>query len=387
MLQLSRSILTAARRRSPGVPRLRRADRGGVVTIVAIVLAGGALLGTGALAVDVGQLYVEREELQSGADAAAIAVAKQCAKTPVDCVVSVLDGTAQNYADTNAKDNASTVSVLCGQLMGADLPPCPEQPTNLTRCINEPPETDYIEVRTTTELPDGSTLLPPSFAQALLGNEGYEGTQVGACARAAFGPPKPAGGLAVTISICEWQSFTGGGAAYPPAPPYPPNPQPPAGTDKPIYLHNTEGAAGCSAGPSGWDEPGGFGWLDENGGACQALIGEDGTAGGNTGAPASDTCQDVLDSYYFSHEVLFIPVHDGTQGTGTNTTYHIAGMAAFVLTGYALPGFKRPSWLSGGHLCKGPEHCLYGYFTQDLMPVTGPVGGPDLGATIVSLVG
>lgn len=384
MLQLSRST-TGARR---GVlQRLRGDDRGGIATLVAILLAGGVLLGMAALAVDVGQLYAEREELQSGADAAAIAVAKQCAETPVDCVVSVLDGTAERYADDNAKDDASTVSVLCGRLVDSDLPACPPDSDNLTRCINDPPDDEYVEVRTTTELPDGSTLLPPTFARALLGNEGYDGTRVGACARAAYGPPKPASGLAVTISICEWEKLTGGGTDYPPAPPYPPNPMPPAGTDKPIYLHNTEGASSCPAGPSGWDEPGGFGWLDEDGGPCQAVIDEQGEVGGNTGAPASSTCQEVLDRYYYNHEVLFIPVHDGTQGTGANTTYHIAGMAAFVLTGYALPGFRKPSWVSGGHFCKGPEHCIYGFFTQDLMPVTGPTGGPDLGARIVSLVG
>ncbi len=38
--------------------RLRTSDdRGGVMTIVAVVLAGGVLMGSGALAVDVGRLY------------------------------------------------------------------------------------------------------------------------------------------------------------------------------------------------------------------------------------------------------------------------------------------------------------------------------------------
>jgi uncharacterized membrane protein len=37
---------------------------------LAVLLSGGVLFGMGAIVVDVGHLYVEREELQSGADAA-----------------------------------------------------------------------------------------------------------------------------------------------------------------------------------------------------------------------------------------------------------------------------------------------------------------------------
>lgn len=388
MLRLNRPTATAA----PGRPSTTRRgilhsvrgdDRGAVATIVAILLAGGVLLGMGALVLDVGKLYVEREELQSGADAAVMAVAKECAQSTVGCVVSLLDGTAQYYANENAKDGASRVSVICGRLADSGLPACPDQPDNLTRCVNDPPDGEYIEVRTTTELSDGSTLLPPILAQTLLGNEGYEGSTVGACARAAFGPPEPARGLAVTLSMCEWEKLTGVGTVYPDSPPS----YPPAGTDKPIYLHATDGAEGCPAGPSGWDEPGGFGWLDESG-PCEATINEDGTVGGNTGVSSTDTCQTALKSYYDSREVLFIPVFDGVQGSGASTTYHIAGMAAFVLTGYRLPAFGEKSWLSGTHLCKSAsEKCLYGYFTQALMPVTGPIGGPELGATVVTLVG
>lgn len=361
----------------------KRDDRGAVATIVAILLAGGVLLGMGALTIDVGRLYVEREELQSGADAAVLAVAKLCAESPADCAASGA-ATAEEYADDNARDGASSVYVLCGQLEDAGLAACPPDSGNLTRCITEPPvDTEYVEVRTATELADGSTLLPPSLAQTLLGNEGYDGSRVGACARAAFGPPVPTAGLAVTISVCEWQSFTDNGATFPPYPP-----DPPTSFDKAIYLHSTSGADTCPAGPSGWDEPGGFGWLDEDGGSCQAVIDENGTVGGNTGTSVTGTCQEVLAEYYASHEVLYIPVYDGVQGTGAGTTYHILGMAAFVLTGYSLPGFRQASWLSGNHLCpSASDKCLYGFFTEALIPTTGPIGGPDLGATVVTLVG
>ncbi|MGH3738571.1 MAG: pilus assembly protein TadG-related protein [Micromonosporaceae bacterium] len=360
-------------------------DRGAVTTLVAILLAGGVLFGMGALAIDVGQLYAEREELQSGADAAVMAVAKLCAETPEACAGDAF-ATAERYADDNAKDDVSAVNVLCGTLPEGSLPACPPPSGTLSACLNDPPETPYVEVRTATELPDGSTLFPPTFAQLLLGNEGYQGTRVGACARAAFGPPVPAGGLAVTISVCEWEAMTGGGETFPDAPPYPPNPTPPAGTDHPIKLHTTSDTSSCPAGPSGSDTPGGFGWLDDDG-ECQATIGGDGTVGGDPGV-SGPTCADVLLAALDPLQVLYMPVYDAVEGTGSGTTYHIKGMAAFVLTGYSLPSIGRePSRLSGTHYCKGSDKCLYGFFTQALIPATGPIGGPDLGASIITLVG
>jgi hypothetical protein len=372
-------------RRWPG--NSGRSERGAVATIVAILLAGGVLLGMGALAIDVGQLYWEREELQSGADAAAMAVAKECAKTPVKCVVSFLNGPAGEYADDNATDGASTVSVLCGRIAGSDIPPCPAQPDNLTACLNDPPDGDYVEVRTTTRMKNGSTLLPPTFAQALLGNEGYDGTTVGACARAAFGPPKSATGLAMTISMCEWNASTSYGAAFAEPPPYPPNPLPLPTMERVAYLHTTASAGTCPAGPSGSDTPGGFGWLDDPNANCSAVVSSDANAGGDPGVAVSGPCKTLLENARTNRTVLFVPVFNRVTGTGTNTEYHIAGLAAFVVTGYHLPGVSVESWLTGTKYCKGSDKCVYGYFTQALIPATGSIGGPDLGASIVTLIG
>ena len=62
--------------------RNNRDDRGAVLVWVALMIV--VLLGVGALVLDVGALCVERRELQNGADAAALAVAQDCAEGDCD---------------------------------------------------------------------------------------------------------------------------------------------------------------------------------------------------------------------------------------------------------------------------------------------------------------
>ncbi|HET6213928.1 MAG TPA: pilus assembly protein TadG-related protein [Micromonosporaceae bacterium] len=366
-------------------PRRRGRERGGIAAIVSILLAGGVLLGTGALAVDVGKLYVEREELQSGADAAAVAVAEACARSITGCQANAAT-LAGRYADANAKDQTSAVSAVCGRTGG--LPGCPTAAANLTACIGNPPATGaYVEVHTSTKLPDGTTLLPPTLAQTLLGHRGFQGVNVAACARAAWGAPRTGWGLGLTISTCEWQANTSGGTTFAAPPPYPPNPLPAATFDMPVKLH-ANGATTCPAGPSGWDAPGGFGWLNDPDQICSTLVAVDGTYGGSTGTSSSQACQTRLTQLRDAHEVVLMPVYDGVKGTGAGTTYHLAGMAAFVLTGYHLPSLKEKSWLTGRHYCAGEQWCVYGYFTHALIPAgSGELGGPELGASIVTAIG
>ncbi|MEO5975240.1 MAG: pilus assembly protein TadG-related protein [Ilumatobacteraceae bacterium] len=83
-------------------------DRGAIlVWFAAFVIV---LLGSGALVIDMGSLWSERRQLQNGADAAALAVALDCAKTA--CTQSQL--VALNYAKLSASDGAASVS-LCGK--------------------------------------------------------------------------------------------------------------------------------------------------------------------------------------------------------------------------------------------------------------------------------
>ena len=58
--------------------RLLASERGATAVIFALLLV--PMLGFAAIAVDVGSLYAERARLQVAADAAAIAVAQDCAR-------------------------------------------------------------------------------------------------------------------------------------------------------------------------------------------------------------------------------------------------------------------------------------------------------------------
>ncbi|GAP57481.1 conserved hypothetical protein [Arthrobacter sp. Hiyo1] len=76
-------------------------ERGAAGVMVALMML--TLIGVGAVAVDVGQIYAERAQLQNGADAGALAVASSCAKG--SCNTSL----AGPLANSNANDGASTV--------------------------------------------------------------------------------------------------------------------------------------------------------------------------------------------------------------------------------------------------------------------------------------
>jgi hypothetical protein len=76
---------------------------------------------------------------------------------------------------------------------------------------------------------------------------------------------------------------------------------------------------------------------------------------------ASQACKSALATARSQRSVLIMPVFDGVSGNGAHTTYHLGGLSAFVLTGYALPGASAASSLTGSSYCHGSDKCLYGY--------------------------
>jgi Putative Flp pilus-assembly TadE/G-like len=363
-------------------------DRGAVASIVAVLLAGGVLLGMGAIVVDAGQMYAERAELQNGADAAALAVAQGCALSAAGCDVSATStGTAAKYAGKNAKDGAAAIALVCGVTGYGGIGGCPATTGYLIDCPAAPASgVRYVDVHTSTLTSGGSTLLPPVFSRTLVGHAGFAGARVKACARATWGSPRSAATVAFTMSYCEWKTATASGTGYAAPPPYPPNALPPASADRAIQLHGT--GSTCSGSPAGWDLPGGFGWLQDTTGNCGITVDATLTYADNTGASAGNTCKTALQNARTARTQVYVPVYDGYQANGNNGTYHLLGFAAFVITGYNLPGLSAASWLTGGTYCKGSAKCVYGYFTRALLPAS-PAGSlpTDLGGVVVTLAG
>jgi hypothetical protein len=362
--------------------RRRLDDRGGITMVFVLLISGGVTMGMGAIVADVGNIYAERGQLQAGADGAAMAVAENCARTPSTCA-SLAGTTAATLANSNAKDGAASVPVVCGLGVTPALPACPPEPTNRSACVKPAPNTGvYVEVRTQTRASDNSTLLPPTLAQGMVGNGSYDGTTVRTCARASWGPPQTASGIAFTISTCEWNEATANGTQYS----VHPSDGWPAPAEREIIWMKGADAPTCP-GQAGWDAPGGFGWLNEAAGPCNAVVSAGGSTAGSTGGSASQACRDALAAAVAARSVQYVPVYDGTTGTGNNTVYHMVGVAAFVITGYYLSGARLDSWL-GTSPCSGNDRCVYGYFTSALMTTPGALGsGTDLGVSVVGLTG
>jgi hypothetical protein len=236
----------------------------------------------------------------------------------------------------------------------------------------------HTETRTST----GSSLLPPAFGRAVLG-DADPGLRVGACARAAWGPPAAGNGLAMTISYCEWQTYIGGNAAHP-VYAAPPPAVPAASAEIVIYFHDTNPSpTHCIAGPSGFDVPGDFGSTQTTSNNCTTLFNFNSAAGTTTynslsGSSLSGQCQTALLTAQTSHRLTFMPIYDRVTGTGGNGTYTLWSMAAFVVTGYYWPSWSANSWLTNKQPCKGNARCISGYFTTGV--TSGGTIGPGIGA-------
>ncbi|HET8614525.1 MAG TPA: pilus assembly protein TadG-related protein [Actinomycetales bacterium] len=373
-----------------------REDAGAVAVLVVVLLAGGVLLGMAALTIDVGSLYGERRQLQNSADAGALSLAQDCVAQAAACTTTGASITGLvNSNDTS--DGTSAVAGVCIRTGGVStglcgggggLADCPAPPAGMD---------NYVEVRTSTRTSSGGTLLPPVFAQAIV--NGYSGTRVGACTRVAWGGPRGlSSAVPLTISNCEFQHYVGNPPNFAPPPPYPPTPGatwPAASYEHVIFFHDTtEALAGsCPTGQAGSDDPisGGFGWLESTNCVASSDIVNWFDASPGT-SPGSDCRAAEFASSY--GQLVDIPIYDGTNGlNGANGKYHMRGYAAFVLTGYYLGGsYKKPSLMTGQLPCgqtptTGSQRCISGFFTHDLTPTSGVIGGAFLGVPVIQMIG
>jgi hypothetical protein len=355
----------------------------------------------------------ERRQLQNGADAAALALATQCAKDQMACTST--NGVIRTYNNANAKDGSSSTDAVCARFSGTnyssldgswdDCASATDSATDEARkqadvgaCVPLPAwlkgpggsTTPYVEVRTGTSAAGSAPgPLPAIFSKAVTGNDN---PHEAACARAAWGPPGSfQGSLPLAISICEFQRYTGstvvdgipGDFTEPPSGPgtgyggvgQPAYPLPYAGWPnqkkyEQYVMTHSDKTADCSV--NGKDTAGGFGWLTAASGCItnvQTSNNTDYWAKIETGNAVPSDCTSVIDSYY--GKTLLLPVFDclvksttglpsggiSTQtcdGVGGTTYYHLAGFASFYLSGNKLSNkVGKTSVVNGKLPCSG----------------------------------
>ena len=324
----------------------RKDERGAVAVFLAIILV--VVLGFGAFVLDVGALVQERRELQNGADAGALAVAKDCAGS-LGCAGYgfIPQDRADDFVDANALDLDSNVDDVCGTdtfgilLACTDPPAVPEGVQGYVRVVDS-----------TQEVSTGASEITFSLGQVL----GLTGATVDASAVAAWGAVGSATTIPLTFSQCELDLLLAAGGGVQEGPPF-------SGDPQTILFHTNAESCVPTGNSSGSDLSGGFGWLDADDN-CQTEIENGDTVGEDPGASADNSC----DPSEWVNRTLLIPIYDqvSDQG-GQNGEYHVVGFAAFYLTGYRFPGDTSPP------ACDPPDTCITGYFT------TFVTGGGEFG--------
>ncbi|MBO0980869.1 TadE/TadG family type IV pilus assembly protein [Microbacterium sp. SD291] len=287
----------------------KRAERGATAVLVAILMV--PLVGICALAVDVGALFAERAQLQNGVDAAALAVASACAKDQSDCETRKIT-IAQDYLDGNAS--------------------IPRDATVDAVVIDSTEDTVTVTARTNVDHIFASVIVDGSSEQ------------VGASGSAEWGSPVAGGVLPLGFGNCEFEDAVI---------------SEPGATDNRVTIElGVLDRAGCD--PT--DNPGGFGWLEDDN--CAVHIDFEttdpdelwmlGTGGGvGAGGAGCGSINGWLQPRL--NTVILIPVFDrhknvaasapactaAAPDSGSKHCYHISQFAAFYLTGGKIGSFQQ----------------------------------------------
>jgi Flp pilus assembly protein TadG len=263
-------------------------ERGAAGVLVAVLML--VLVGTGAIAVDVGQIYVERAQLQNGADAGALAVLDACNATA--CTETQAEAIAQGLADSNSNDGSSTVFEVDTSVL------------------------HQVTVRTTTrDGTSGAGFLRQMFSAAL----NAPPATVGAHATAALTPPGSGSGFPLAISEACYNLSEAVATAE---------------VQKISYK-----PGGTCTGPSGTQIPGGWGWLDQSA-PCEATTEVGSTLiGSDPGNPPPTGCQAILlgwkSTILAGGEVtVAFPIFDDATNQGNNGNFNIIGYATFKIWGW-----------------------------------------------------
>lgn len=275
--------------------RRRREERGAIAVWVALSIV--PILAFVAIVADVGLMYWERSQLQNGADAAAMAVAQECAANPATCM-GAANGIAGNYAGFNANDDNAAVEI-------------PSE----TFVVNASSGTVRVIASTLTDA--GTTAITHPFASLIVPSE----SNVQAAATAEWGAPISGTTFPLAIAECEFADL----------------PPQSADTTSPVVsellINKNNGTEPCSNG-----YPGGFGWLDAVG--CNATISVGGTVNGTPGIKPTANKTGCTDEDFngILCQAQLIPLYNATTAQGKAGTYTISKFAAFIITGIKTSG-------------------------------------------------
>lgn len=339
----------------------RHGEQGAVAVLVAILMT--VLLGFAAFGIDIANMASDKQQLQNGADAAALAIAQSCAKGD-SCDNASGDAVSTDFAAANRLDG-DTNATVDGYVLELNL------------------AESYVKVETVG-------LTNHWFAQFI----GRSESQITARAKASWAAmPAASATLPVTISWCSLLEqdniiagddgslvFTGAD-----------------GEVITIYTTGNEANYDCEyATGSAGSIPGGFAILDSvsgDGGSCYAETTTEGDDTFTGSDPGNDGLGNACDNDWLAsllgQEVL-VPVFDYTVDQGQFAEYHIVGYATFVLLGYNLNPGQWAEYIAPltGLPCKGSDRCIAGRFVEwsvsDVDTSTGTL--PYLGTTVVTLV-
>ena len=320
--------------------RRLRSERGASAVLVGLLMV--PLLGCLAISIDVGVMYAEHAQLQNGADAAALAIAQDCA----DGACTDPDAHAKNFTEDNANDGAANFSYT----LRTDL--------------------KNVTVKDSTLTAKGENALQLYFTRFL--PSGRTETTVGAEATAEWGPPRESMiVLPLAISLCEFQPAL----------------------DGTLVLLRYDQNPACTT-PDGHPIPGGFGWLDRVEDECEAAI--DLTVARAPSEPGNSfpgICAATLTD--LEGQTILVPIFDraynpsGNEVTnGQAASYRLYAFAAFTITGWKFSGGPALTNTDpAAPRCTGNCRGIQGYFDRwvSVDAASAVLGGPDLGASIVRL--
>jgi Flp pilus assembly protein TadG len=303
-------------------------ERGAVAVFVALMIP--PLLGFAAIAIDVASLHSDRAQLRNAADAAALAVAVDCARNvcgnPVSTATTVVGANTTSASAADASVRTPSVSVA-----GSTV--------------------------TVTASADQAHWFAPVL--------GLDSTRVTARAGATWLPTTSGrANFPLIISYCEYEGQVGKHGLKK--------------DSAPLRINATTqlGANDCK-GPSGTTMKGYAVTAPDSSGICRTTSAIGGTVNQFTDMFYSRLPSSCTNAYLASliGTTVLVPVWDKVTGTYPNTQYRVWGYSAFYIAGYDVWAY---------------DPALIGYFTwgaqlSDATTLPTSSSAPDLGARSVFL--